>query len=84
MTELDRRTSLEATGVTVGPAGCAGTVSTTGTLVTRVTGQPGDVADGKSCVIAMRGPRIGPADGGATTARDETEVTDGSATDDGD
>ena len=72
---MNRRTYLATTGLltagTVGLAGCAGEGST-GTLATRVTDQPGDIADFESCVVTVVGMWLGTDEGGAE-ADDTTE-----------
>lgn len=59
---VTRRQYLATTGVAtaglVGLAGCIG--GSTGRLATRVTDQPGDIADFESCVVTIRGLWLGP------------------------
>ncbi|MGQ4554446.1 DUF4382 domain-containing protein [Halobellus sp. GM3] len=79
--DLSRRTYLKAAGIaaagTVGVAGCAGTASATGTLATRVTDQPGDIADFESCVVTIQGIWVKPSDGSdGDTETAETEADD--------
>jgi len=60
---VDRRTYLAGTAIagTAGFAGCLGG-GETGTLATRVTDQPGDIADFESCVVTIVGMWLGPED----------------------
>jgi len=84
-TEVDRRSYLKATGLAVagavGLAGCSATASATGTLATRVTDQPGDIADFDSCVVTIQGIWAKPSESeGETDASDGTEATGGTDT----
>jgi hypothetical protein len=87
MTELNRRSYLQATGVAaagmVGLAGCSETASATGTLATQVTDQPGDIADFESCVVTIQGIWVKPGEGGdgTETTNTVTESTAGTSTD---
>jgi hypothetical protein len=81
-----RRAYLRATGAatlaTAGLAGCLGEAS--GTLATRVTDQPGDIADFESCVVTIVGFWLGPggdeaADDGDESADDEDDEDDDSS-----
>ena len=86
MTELNRRTYLQATGVAtagmVGLAGCSDTAAATGTLATQVTDQPGDIADFESCVVTIQGVWVKPGEGGdgTETTNTVTEATAGTST----
>lgn len=71
---LNRRAYLAATGAaTVGMMGLAGCLGgdSTGTLETRVTDQPGDIADFESCVVTIVGMWLGPEDAEAGTEEGE-------------
>ena len=61
---VSRRAYLTAAGATAagmsGLAGCAFLGAATGTLATRVTDQPGDIADFESCVVEIVGMWLGP------------------------
>lgn len=73
ITSLSRRSYLAATGgAAVGMAGLAGCLGGggTGTLATRITDQPGDIADFESCVVSIVGIWLKPAD---ATETDGTE-----------
>jgi hypothetical protein len=63
---IDRRTYIAATGAAtagmVGLAGCSGGEGATGQLATRVTDQPGDIADFETCVITVEGMWLGSGD----------------------
>ena len=71
---VNRRTYLASTGaVTAGAMGLAGCLgSATGTLATRVTDQPGDIADFESCVVTVVGMWLGPEGAEAGTEEDES------------
>ncbi|WP_336136382.1 DUF4382 domain-containing protein [Natronomonas amylolytica] len=80
--KLDRRTYLMTTGAAtasmVGLAGCLG--GSTGTLATRVTDQPGDIADFEECIVTVVGMWLGPEgadsgteDGGTPSDREYYE-----------
>ncbi len=69
---LTRRTYLGAAGLATaavsGLAGCLGDDGDeTGTLATRVTDQPGDIADFQSCVVTMQGLWVTPGESDDTT-----------------
>lgn len=72
---IERRTYLTATGtVTAGMVGFAGCLGdATGTLATRVTDQPGDIADFESCVVSIVGMWLGPE---GSEADDDAEDDD--------
>ena len=60
---------------TVGLAGCTGdAAAATGTLATRVTDQPGDIADFESCIVTIEGIWLKPV---ADDETDSATVTDG-------
>lgn len=73
MVPIDRRTYLHTAGAAVagvaGLAGCLGGAS--GTLATRVTDQPGDIADFESCIVTVVGIWLKPADATATGTDEE-------------
>lgn len=72
---VSRRSYLKATaGAAVGMAGLAGCMGGggTGTLATRVTDQPGDIADFESCVVSIGGLWVKPADATATATDGES------------
>lgn len=74
MSMTTRRSYLKAVGavpVVGAVAGCLGT-DETGTLATRVTDQPGDIADFESCVVTVVGIWLGPDDADATETETET------------
>ncbi|MFC5366311.1 DUF4382 domain-containing protein [Salinirubrum litoreum] len=66
---MERRNFLEATATlatasTVGLAGCSAMSGTaTGTLATRVSDQPGDIADFEECIVTITEVWAKPADG---------------------
>lgn len=67
MKPTTRRTYLRAVGsvpLLGAVAGCLGGAAT-GTLATRVTDQPGDIADFDSCRVTVVGMWLGPADAAA-------------------
>lgn len=70
---MNRRTYLVTTGAAtasmVGLAGCLG--GSTGTLATRVTDQPGDIADFDECIVTIVGMWVGPE--GADSGTEEGE-----------
>jgi hypothetical protein len=72
--KLDRRTYLVTTGAAtasmVGLAGCLG--GATGTLATRVTDQPGDIADFEECIVTVVGMWLGPEGSDSGTEDGET------------
>lgn len=72
-----RRRYLTTTGAavaaTAGLAGCLGGGGT-GTLATRVTDQPGDIADFESCVVSIVGIWLKPADATATGTADDEDA----------
>jgi len=73
-TFTDRRTYLATTGAaTTGIIGFAGCLASgeTGTLATRVTDQPGDIADFESCIVTIVGMWLGPEDAQAGEEEDE-------------
>jgi hypothetical protein len=74
---IGRRRYLKTTGAaaaaTAGLAGCMGG-SATGTLATRVTDQPGDIADFESCVVSIVGIWLKPADATATGTTDDEDA----------
>ena len=80
---------IAASGAVLGTglAGClGGNGDSTGTLATRVTDQPGGIADFKSCVVTVTEIRVKPSEGGATNDEEtatETEATETAETDDG-
>lgn len=80
MTEFSRRTYLAAAGIattgTIGLAGCTSAEAATGTLATRVTDQPGDIADFESCVVTIRGIWIKPASDENDSVDDEDDGDD--------
>jgi hypothetical protein len=65
-----RATAGAATVGLVGLAGCSGGTAT-GTLATRVTDQPGDIADFESCVVTIAGIWVKPG----TESDTETDST---------
>ncbi|MFT4884843.1 MAG: hypothetical protein ACI8U4_002361 [Natronomonas sp.] len=71
--KMNRRTYLVTTGAAtasmVGLAGCLG--GSTGTLATRVTDQPGDIADFDECIVTIVGMWVGPE--GADSGTEEGE-----------
>lgn len=74
MNELDRRTYVQTFGIaTIGTVGLAGCVDgdPTGTLATRVTDQPGDIADFDSCLVTIVGMWLGPEEAAAGEDADE-------------
>ena len=75
---VSRRAYLTAAGATAagmsGLAGCAFLGATTGTLATRVTDQPGDIADFESCVVEIVGMWFGPEGAEAGDGGDEADV----------
>jgi hypothetical protein len=80
-TNIDRRTYLTgiAAAGAVGLAGCSGSDgAATGTLATKVTDQPGDIADFESCVITINGMWLGTAGSDAENGTDtDAEEADG-------
>ncbi|MXR52179.1 DUF4382 domain-containing protein [Halovenus sp. WSH3] len=83
---IDRRTYLAGLGAAgiAGLAGCSrgGVAAQTGTLATRVTDQPGDIADFESCVVTIVGVWLGPPS--ETNSDGTANETDSGGTDDGD
>jgi hypothetical protein len=83
---ITRRTYL-AGAATAGVAGLAGCSSSdgdgggnpTGQLATRVTDQPGDIADFESCVVTITGMWLGPAEGEDSEDDEDEQMDDGSA-----
>jgi len=80
-TQIDRRTYLTgiAAAGAVGLAGCSGGDSSgtaTGTLATKVTDQPGDIADFDSCVITIVGMWLGSESQETDTEDNETGDSD--------
>lgn len=75
---VSRRAYLAAAGATAagmsGLAGCAFLGTATGTLATRVTDQPGDIADFESCVVEIVGMWLGPEGAEAGDGGDEDDV----------
>ena len=60
--------------------GDGGSGDSTGTLATRVTDQPGDIADFESCVVTVTEIRVKPSEGGETAT--ETEAAEAAEADD--
>ena len=85
---------IAASGAVLGTglAGClggngdGGSGDSTGTLATRVTDQPGDIADFESCVVTVTEIRVKPSEDEAADDEEtpiETEATETAGTDDG-
>lgn len=79
-------TSGVAAGSTVGLSGCLGGgdggEAETGTLGTKVTDQPGDIADFDSCVVTIQGIWVKPYTEEESTDEDESAGDEANSTDD--
>lgn len=74
-----KTTATLATASTVGLAGCSAMTGTaTGTLATRVSDQPGDIADFEECIVTITEVWAKPADG--ELVEKEVEATDADLT----
>ena len=84
---------IAASGAVLGTglAGClggngdGGSGDSTGTLATRVTDQPGDIADFESCVVTVTEIRVKPSESGATKDGEtatKTEAAEAAGADD--
>lgn len=84
-TTIDRRTYLKTTGIAAtagmaGFAGCLGNDSSNGSnglLATRVTDQPGDIADFESCIVTIEGIWVKPGEPDDDDDEDDGDDDDG-------